>query len=133
MKTMQLDIVTPERTIYSAPAYMVIARAVTGDIGIMPGHMPLVATLTPWSLRIKKDETQEEKIVVSGGFLEVNQDKVTVLARTAEFPQDIDKGRAQAAKERAEMRLKSADEKIDHARAQAALNRALARLQALQS
>ncbi|SDE99566.1 F0F1 ATP synthase subunit epsilon [Sporolituus thermophilus] len=126
-KTVRLDIVTPERLAYSDDVNMVIARATDGDIGILPGHAPLIAGLEIAPLRILKDDG-EKRIAICGGFIEVRPDKVTVLAGCAELPEEIDVKRAEAARERAEARLKGNREGIDVARAEQALKRALMRL-----
>lgn len=108
---------------------MVIARAKSGEIGIMPGHIPILATLEPGVMRVKLEDDSEEKIAISGGFLEVSKEKITVLARTAELPEEIDVDRALKARERAEKRLKEiSKDRVDQARAKAALDRAIARL-----
>lgn len=125
--TIRLDIVTPERIVYSEDVSMVIARATDGDLGVLPGHAPLVAGLDIWPLRIIKDGA-ENQISVCSGFIEVKPDKVTVLAACAELPEDIDVKRAEAAKTRAEGRIREARPDIDMARAEAALRRAIIRL-----
>ncbi|MEG6585112.1 F0F1 ATP synthase subunit epsilon [Dendrosporobacter sp. 1207_IL3150] len=130
-KKIRLDIVSPERVVYSADVNMVIARTTDGDIGVLPGHTPLIAGLQIWPLRLLTDEG-EKQVSVCSGFIEVQPEKVTVLAACAELPEEIDVGRAEAAKSRAEARLKAdkeAREKVDTARAEAALKRALLRLQ----
>ncbi len=126
-KTIRLDIVTPERLVYSEDVNMVIARTTSGDIGILPGHAALVAALVIWPLRIISD-SGEMPISVCSGFIEVQPEKVTVLASCAELPDEIDVKRAEAAKERAESLLRGNKEKIDVARAEAALKRAMIRL-----
>ncbi len=123
----RLDIVTPERIVYSEDVNMVIARATDGDLGVLPGHAPLVAGLDVWPLRILQDEG-ERQISVCGGFIEVRPDKVTILASCAELPEEIDVKRAEEARARAEGRIKDAGPDIDMARAEAALQRALVRL-----
>jgi len=125
--TIRLDIVTPERIVYADDVNMVIARATDGDLGVLPGHAPLVAGLAIWPLRVLKDEG-ERQISVCSGFIEVKPEKVTVLAASAELPEEIDVARAEAAKARAEARIRAAAPDIDMARAQAALQRALVRL-----
>ncbi len=125
--TIRLDIVTPERIVYSDSVNMVIARATDGDLGILPGHAPLVAGMDVWPLRVIKDEG-EHQIAVCGGFIEVRPDKVTILASCAELPEEIDVKRAEAARARAEGRIKDAGPDIDMARAEAALRRAIIRL-----
>lgn len=124
----RLDIVTPERMIFSEDVDMVIARATDGDIGILPGHAPLIAGLQIWPLRLVKDET-EEQIALCGGFIEVQPEKITILAVNGEMPCEIDISRAEAAKSRAEARLKEPAPEIDVERAEMALRRALMRLQ----
>lgn len=123
----RLDIVTPERIVYSNDVNMVIARATDGDLGVLPGHAPLVAGLAIWPLRILKDEGERE-ISVCSGFIEVRPEKVTVLAACAELPEEIDVKRAEAARTRAEGRIKNGGADIDTTRAEAALQRAIVRL-----
>ncbi len=125
---MRLEIVTPERTVYEKEeVQMIITHAAKGDIGILPNHAPLISPLDPTIVRVKLNDQLEEKIFVSGGFLEVRPDQVTILAEAAELPSEIDVERAKAAKERAEKRLKN-KEKIDAVRAELALKRAMNRL-----
>ncbi|MGN7469270.1 F0F1 ATP synthase subunit epsilon [Brevibacillus sp. SAFN-007a] len=128
MSKMTVEVVTPERIVYSGQAEMVIARGVQGDLGILPNHMPLVSPLKIAPVRIKTEGETEVKIAVSGGFMEVRGDKVTILAETAELPGDIDAERAKAAKARAEKRLAEKYADIDVQRAERALQRAMARL-----
>ncbi|QDR82108.1 F0F1 ATP synthase subunit epsilon [Sporomusa termitida] len=122
----RLDIVTPDRMVYSEDVNMVIARATDGDLGILPGHAPLIAGLDVWPLRIMKDEG-EHQLALCGGFIEVRPQKVTVLASCAELPEEIDVKRAAAAKDRAEARLRTSAD-IDVHRAEIALKRAIVRL-----
>jgi F-type H+-transporting ATPase subunit epsilon len=124
----RLDIVTPEKVTYSASVNMVIARTLSGDIGILPGHASLIGALAVWPLRILTDDG-EDQIAVAGGFIEVQPDKVTVLANCAELAEEIDVERAETAKERAERRLKESKEDHEMRLAEAALHRALVRLQ----
>lgn len=125
-KMVRLDIVTPGKITFSEDVAMVIARATDGDIGILPGHAPMIAGLSIAPLRIIKDET-EMQIAVCGGFVEVQPEKVTILAGCAELPEEIDVSRAQAALERAEQRIKAGSD-VDVTRAELALRRALTRL-----
>ncbi|MFY0544223.1 F0F1 ATP synthase subunit epsilon [Brevibacillus sp. H7] len=129
MSKMTVEVVTPERVVYSGDAKMVIARGVEGDLGILPNHMPLVTPLKIAPVRIQQEGDKETKIAVSGGFMEVRGDKVTILAETAELPEDIDVARAQEAKARAEKRLIDKHPDLDVRRAELALQRALARLE----
>lgn len=126
-KTIRLDIVTPERMVYSDDVNMVIARATDGDVGILPGHAHMIAGLSIWPLRIIKDEG-EIHISLCSGFIEVRPEKVTILAGCAEKPGEIDVERAERAKQRAETRLKERPEGLDVVRAEAALHRAIMRL-----
>lgn len=127
MNKMPIEIVTPERKVYANEANLIIARGGDGDLGIMAGHTPLVTTLKISSLRVKTDQG-EDVISVSGGFLEVKPEKVSVLAEAAELPEEIDVDRATRAKERAERRLAERAESLDHLRAEIALERAINRI-----
>jgi F-type H+-transporting ATPase subunit epsilon len=124
-KTIRLDIVTPEKLAYSAEVSMVIARTTAGDIGILPGHAALIAALAIWPLRVITDGDEVE-IAMCGGFIEVQPEKITILANCAELANEIDVERAETAKERAEKRLRNGD--ADVARAEVALKRAMVRL-----
>ncbi len=128
MSTIRLEIVTPERKVFSEDVEMVITRAAEGDIGILPRHAPFVSPLGITPVRIKKDG-EEKRVAISGGFLEVRPDTVTILAETAELSDEIDVDRALAAKKRAEERLAQAHrDDIDFKRAELALRRAMNRL-----
>ncbi|AMA71643.1 MULTISPECIES: F0F1 ATP synthase subunit epsilon [Aneurinibacillus] len=129
MNTIAVEIVTPERVVYRGDARIVVARGVEGDLGILPNHIPMVTPLKIAPVLVKKHEGEDDKIAVSGGIMEVRRDKVTILAETAELPDEIDVDRARAAKERAERRLAENErEDIDFKRAQLALQRAMTRL-----
>lgn len=128
MKTLNVSVVTPDGPVLEGSYEMVSCRAESGELGILPGHIPLVAPLAISSVRLKKDGNTDY-VAVSGGFIEVRPDKVTILAQAAEKPSDIDVDRAQRAKERAEQRLAQAkSEEIDFKRAQLALRRAINRI-----
>lgn len=128
MPTMNVNVVTPDGTIYDGDVDMVSVRAQSGELGILPGHIPLVAPLTIGAVRIKKG-TNIDRVAVHGGFIEVRPDKVTILAEAAELPSHIDVARAQASKERAERRLNDAKkDEIDFNRAQLSLQRAVTRI-----
>lgn len=127
-KTLQLDIVTPERMVYSNDQVsMVIARAIDGETGILPNHAPLVTALEIAPLRIKHGDT-ETQIFLGGGFMDVQDNKVVILASVAELPDEIDVKRAEEAKLRAEARLQNPSPDTDLQRAEAALRRALVRI-----
>src|SRR5690554_4446462 len=118
MKTVAVSIVTPDGPVYEDHVEMISTKAVSGELGILPGHVPLVAPLAIGSIRLKK-EGKTDYVAVSGGFLEVRPDKVTILAQTAEKAEEIDINRAIAAKKRAEERLRQINQtNIDFKRAQ---------------
>jgi F-type H+-transporting ATPase subunit epsilon len=126
-----LEIATPMRLVVSEAVDEVVAPGRLGYFGVLPGHAPFLATLGIGEVtyRIGRDERH---LALAGGFAEVRNDKVIVLADTAERPDEIDRSRAERARERAEHRLsgRGSEEAIDYARAAAALARALTRLQA---
>ncbi|KXS45314.1 MAG: F-type H+-transporting ATPase subunit epsilon [Candidatus Frackibacter sp. T328-2] len=126
-KTIQLDVVTPERVLYSEDVDMVIVPAIDGDLGVLPKHAPLITGLQVGSIRIKNNG-EELEISTSGGFVEVKPDQVNILADAAEFPSEIDLERAKEAKERAKKRLQQGGPSINEARAEAALERAINRI-----
>lgn len=127
MKTLTVSVVTPDGPVLEDTYEMVSCKAENGELGILPGHIPLVAPLAISAVRLKR-ESSEDQLAINGGFLEVRPDKVTILAQSAEKPSDIDVARAQAAKERAESRLQSKEDHIDRVRAELALRRAVNRL-----
>jgi F-type H+-transporting ATPase subunit epsilon len=124
-----LELATPTRMVVAETVDEVVVPGSEGYFGVLPGHAPLLATLGIGELtyRIGRDE---HHVAVACGFAEVRNDKVIVLADTAELPPDIDRARAERARERAEQRLSGrTQEEIDYVRASAALARALIRLQ----
>ncbi|MBQ7454388.1 MAG: ATP synthase F1 subunit epsilon [Selenomonadaceae bacterium] len=134
MATILLEVATPDKgEIFSKDINMLITRSIAGELGILPKHANLLTALVPNALRIKEGGT-ETQLFVSGGFMEVTPDKITILADSAEVPEDIDVERARAAYKRAKDRVDTfksapkAHEDIDIERAEAALARAKARL-----
>jgi F-type H+-transporting ATPase subunit epsilon len=128
MPSFKIDIVTAERVVYSEEVDIVIAPGVEGQLGILPHHAPLMTILQAGELVVRKGD-HEDIMAISGGFLEVRPDHVIVLADQAERAEEIDESRAEAARKRAEERLK--DRKaagLDETRAEAALRRAIVRL-----
>jgi len=124
-----LEVATPSRAIVSEQVDEVVVPGIEGYFGVLPGHAAFLTTLGIGELmyRIGRDE---HRAAVAGGFCEVRNDKVIVLADTVELPQEIDRARAERARERAEQRLSGrTQEEIDYTRAAAALARALNRLQ----
>lgn len=131
MSSLQLEIVTPERTVFSQEVNMVVAQTIDGQIGILPGHIPLVTVLETGVMRVQIGPEQEQTLAVSGGFLEMSPDnKLTILAQTAELAEEIDVDRARQALARAEERLNGKSENTDAVRAEIAMRKALARLRA---
>ena len=128
--TLHVDIVSAEKEIYSGTAEMVFAPLVTGEVGILPRHAPLLARMKPGEVRVKT-ATEELFFYVSGGMLEVQPHVVTVLADTAARAKDLDEAAAVKAKERAEEALKNRHADIDYAKAQAELAEAVAQLRAI--
>lgn len=128
-KNITVEIVTPERVAYSEPADFVVVPGVEGYLGILPMHAPIVAGIDIGIIKVITGG-QETKLAVSGGFMEVSNDKVVILADSAEQSDEIDVKRAKAAQERAEQRLANRASDIDVARAEAALRRAISRLKA---
>ncbi len=127
MVTFRLELVTAERTVYSDDVNMMIVWGQEGQLGILPHHAPLMTMLQPGELIIRKDD-EEIYMAVSGGFLEVMNDRVVILADTCERAEEIDMKRAEEAKQRAENIAKSQLEKKDSVAAEAALRRSLTRL-----
>lgn len=124
---MRLKIVTPERIVLEEEVEAVYAKAVDGEIGILPKHIPMITPLEIGSLSYIKSG-QKEPAVIMGGLLSTDGFNVTVLSEASELKGDVDKVRAEQAKERAESRLREKAENLDTERAQRSLARALARL-----
>ena len=124
-KTFRLEVISPERIFYTGDAEMVELTTTEGDIGIYADHIPLTTIVAPGVMTI----TELKEAAVLEGFMEITPAKVTILAQSCEWPEEIDINRAAEAKARAERRLKSADENINMARADLALRKSLIRLQ----
>ena len=127
MATIRLEIVTPEKMVFSEDVDAIQAWGVEGQLGILPHHAPLMTMLQPGDLVIRRG-SQEELLTISGGFLEVRPDKVVILADACERAEEIDEARAEEAKRRAQETLKTAATEVDTAAAVASLRRSLARL-----
>ncbi|MFH1140780.1 MAG: F0F1 ATP synthase subunit epsilon [Chloroflexota bacterium] len=128
MPTMQLEIVTAERLVYSDQVNCVVAPGIEGELGILPHHAPLLTTLQAGELRIMKEGQPDTYLAISSGFLEVMANRVVVLADTAERADEIDEARAQDAMQRAQERLEHRAADIDLERALASMRRAQTRL-----
>lgn len=127
MATLQLEVVTPEKTVVSEEVEMVICPGSEGEFGVLPHHVSLLSSLKTGLLRYKTGD-KETMVFISGGFADVNANKCSVLAESAERAEDIDEARAQQALERAKRRLEEKADDLDDIRAEAALQRAIMRL-----
>lgn len=127
-----LDIVTPEKNVFSADVYSFHIPTTSGSIGVYPKHAALVTGLDIGELTIDDGNGNREVLFIGGGFLEVAQNKAVVLAKCSEKGCDIDLERAERAKERAEKRLAERAEDLDAARAELALKRAVQRIKIAQ-
>ena len=125
---LNLEVITPERLVLREEVDEVVAPGLTGEMGILPDHTPLISQLKTGVLSYRQGN-QNRRLHVSGGFIEVASDSVSVLSDVAEKPEEIDVERAQRAKERAERRLASRGEDIDFDCAELKLQRALTRIQ----
>lgn len=132
MGKLQFEIVTAERIVHSDEVDLLVVPGIDGEMAILPSHAPLMTMLQPGELIIRKSG-EDSSIFVSGGFFELMNDKVTILADSAERAEEIDQTRAEEAKKRAEEKMElRAQSDIDAARAEAALRRSLMRLQVLE-
>ncbi len=127
----ELNIIEPEGVFYQGTAQMLELNTVEGEIGILPGHIPMTVIIKPGIVTIYEANGEEKKAVIHAGFVEILQDEVTVLAEVAEWPTEIDEARAEAALNRAQERIQSHSPEVDMARAEAAMMRALARINVL--
>ena len=126
-KTFHLEIITPQRAFYSGDVEMVAIKTIDGEMGVLKGHIPMVVPIAVGPIKIF--ESRKRLIaVVSEGFMEINRDKTVILVDTAEWPEEIDISRAEAAKARALERLKHKLGRMEYMCTQAALSRAMARL-----
>lgn len=131
--TVHVDVVSAEESIFSGLVEMVVVPGEMGELGVYPGHAPLLTRIKPGSVRLKlPDQSEFMLIYVSGGMLEVQPSVVTVLADTAIRGADLDEARSLEAKRVAEEAMKNRASDIDYATAQAELSEALAQLQAIQ-
>ena len=129
--TIHVDVVSAEESIFSGLAEFVVLPGEAGELGIHPGHMPLMTRIKPGAVRIKLPDDKEELIFVAGGLLEVQPGLVTVLADTAIRGTDLDQAKAMEAKKMAEEAMVNRSSAMDYARAQAELAAATAQLAAI--
>lgn len=130
--TVHVDVVSAEELIYSGLAEFVVLPGAAGELGVMPGHTPLMTRIRPGAVRLKvPNQAEEELIFVAGGLLEVQPNLVTVLADTAIRGHDLDEAKAEEAKRKAEEAMQNRSSEFDYAHAQAELAEAIAQLAAI--
>lgn len=128
LKNFHLEVISPERIFYDGDVEMVELTTIEGDIGVYANHIPLTTIVAPGIMTITENGGQTKEAAVLEGFMEITQDKVTILAQSCEWPDEIDINRAKEAKERAERRIKSNDENINLSRAELALKKSIVRI-----
>jgi F-type H+-transporting ATPase subunit epsilon len=127
------DFVSAEEEIFSGRVEMLIAAGAEGDLGVAPGHAPLLSALKPGPVRVIKQGGEEEVFYVSGGYLEVQPNVVTILSDSAQRAADMDEAAALEAKQAAEKELANQSGDFDYSRAASQLAEAAARLRTIQS
>lgn len=130
--TLRVDIVSAEKEIFSGEADMVFVTGELGELGIAPGHAPLLSPIKPGNVRVLLPSKEEEIFYVSGGMLEVQPNIVTILSDTAKRAHDIDEAAALEAKERAEKILSDKSAEVDFAKASSELAEAIAQIRTVQ-
>ncbi|WP_321922698.1 F0F1 ATP synthase subunit epsilon [Paraburkholderia guartelaensis] len=130
--TIKVDVVSAEESIFDGQAKFVALPGEAGELGILPGHTPLITRIRPGAVRIVAEDGGEEFVFVAGGILEVQPGAVTVLADTAIRGKDLDEAKATDARKRAEETLQNAGSNLEYATAQAELAYAVAQLAAIQ-
>jgi len=131
MSTIQVEVVSAEESIFSGPAKFVALPGEAGELGILPGHVPLITRIKPGAVRIEKADGGEEFVFVAGGILEVQPKVVTVLSDTAIRGKDLDEAKANEARKAAEEALKNAKSEVDLAKATSELAIMAAQIAAL--
>lgn len=129
-KNFQLRIITPDRVFYEGEVDMVEFNTTEGQIGVLPGHIPMTVIIKPGILNIY-EASGEKEAALHSGFVEILPERVTILAEIIEWPEEIDATRAEEARHRAEERLRSRTPETDVVRAETALLRAMARIEVL--
>lgn len=128
-KNFELRIITPDRTFYTGMASMVEFNTTEGQIGVYKNHIPMTVIIKPGVLTITGEEVL--KAALHSGFVEILQDRITILAEVIEWPDEIDSSRAEAARDRAQKRIDEKDSSTDLVRAEGALCRAITRINVL--
>src|SRR6201987_749271 len=132
MATIKADVVSAEEQVFSGQAKFVALPGEAGELGILPGHTPLITRIRPGAVRIEVEDGEEEFVFVAGGILEVQPGAVTVLADTAIRGKDVEEAKADEARKRAEEVLQNSGSNLEYATAQAELAYATAQLAAIQ-
>lgn len=127
-KFFELNIIAPERIFYQGKASMIELTTSEGEVGIYKNHIPMTMLIAPGVLTITEADGQK-KAAIHSGFMEILQDKITILAEVVEWPEEIDVNRAKEAQIRAERRLKMRDPQVNVNRAEIALRKAMVRLE----
>ena len=131
MSTIHVDVVSAEESIFNGEAKFVALPGEAGELGILPGHVPLITRIKPGAVRIEKADGGEEFVFVAGGILEVQPNRVTVLSDTAIRGADLDEAKAAEARKQAEEALKNSKSEIDMAKATSELAVMAAQIAAL--
>lgn len=131
--TIHIDIVSAEGQLYEGEATMVFAPGIMGELGIAPRHTPLLTALNPGEMRIQTEDGEEESFFVSGGIIEIQPHRITVLADTALRADDIDEAAAIEAQKRAEEALADQSDNVNFMLAQTQLTEAVARLKVVET
>jgi F-type H+-transporting ATPase subunit epsilon len=131
-KTMQCNVVSAEQSLFQGDVVMVIATGELGDLGIVPGHAPLITSLRPGPVRLQFENGDDELFFVSGGFLEVIPTQITILADAADRAENLDETAALDAQAEATRLLADQQSEFDHAGATMALDEAVARLRVIE-
>ena len=131
IKTIQVDVVSAESSLFSGDVTRLTVSGSEGDLGITPGHTPLLTAIKPGMVKLVKEDGDEEVIYISGGFLEVQAHSVTVLADTAIRGAELDLAKAEEAKQRAEEQIANTTNDLDYALVASQLAQAIAQLQVI--
>ncbi|MDO8953747.1 MAG: F0F1 ATP synthase subunit epsilon [Gammaproteobacteria bacterium] len=132
VKTVKLDIVSPEGEIFAGEAAALFVKGAEGELGLYPGHLQLLTRIAPGAVRILKADGHEELLYVSGGILEVQPHHISILADSVERPQDVNEAAALEAKQAAEKLLSAKDGSVDYRKTQQDLAEAIAKLRVLE-
>jgi F-type H+-transporting ATPase subunit epsilon len=130
--TVHCDIVSAEKAVFSGLVEQVVAHGSLGDLGVQYGHAPLLTALSPGPVRVRKQGGDEEIFYVSGGYLEVQPNVVTILADVAVRADDVDEASAEAARQQAAQVFTNQSSELDYSRAAAQLAEAVAQIRTIQ-